>query len=145
MCWQIAYSNPVKDQLGFKSQPPLKRLFLTTFSKINGLTKIEKLGTWQDSIWFRNSLHFFFVIPGYTRVTPYFPKMASKLMSWYLSSNFHELVWPLVADFKTFPVISKNYDKVKSSWVFNWSLLKNLKASLRQNGSFWLRSVKWSN
>ena len=33
----------------------------------------------------------FCFIPGYTRITPYVPKMTSKLTSSYLSSNFHEL------------------------------------------------------
>ena len=40
--------------LGFESHILPKRPFLTTFSKNNGPKKIEKLGTWQNSIWFIN-------------------------------------------------------------------------------------------
>ena len=43
---------------------------------------------------------------GYPKLTPYVPKMASKLTSSYLSINFLELPCPLVAAFKTFPVVS---------------------------------------
>ena len=45
-----------------ESQPPPKRPFLTPFSKIHGPTKIEKLGTWQNSIRFRNLWPFIFVL-----------------------------------------------------------------------------------
>ena len=70
-------SAAVKVELGFESQPPQKWPFLTVFSKINCQTKIVKLGTWKDSIRFRNVWRLFFCfIPGYTRVIPYVPKMA---------------------------------------------------------------------
>ena len=42
---QAQLSAAVTVQLGFEWQPPPKRPFLTMFSKINGPTKIEKLGT----------------------------------------------------------------------------------------------------
>ena len=45
-----------------ESQPLSKLPFLTAFSKIKGSTKIEKLGTQQDDILFRNSVHFFNIL-----------------------------------------------------------------------------------
>ena len=48
----------------------------------------------------------FCLMSGYPKLTPYVPKMESKLTSSFLSRNFHELPCPLVAAFKTFPVVS---------------------------------------
>ena len=59
LCPQIAQlSADVKIQLGFESQPPPKRPFVTVFSKIYVLAKTKKLGTWQDS----KFVPFFFVL-----------------------------------------------------------------------------------
>ena len=60
-----SHSPPVllwKFNLDLKASLRTKRPFLTAFSKRNGPTKIEKLGTWQDSIWFRNLWRFFSVL-----------------------------------------------------------------------------------
>ena len=62
MLTQAQLSAAVKVQLGFESQPPQKRPFLTALSKIHGPTKLDKLDTWQNSIWFRNLWPFFFVL-----------------------------------------------------------------------------------
>ena len=97
----------VNAQLGFENQPPPKRLFLTAFSKNNGQIKIEKLGTWKKQYLVQKFVALLYCfISGYTRITPYVPKMPSKLTSSYLSSNFHEWGCPLVAAFETFPVVS---------------------------------------
>ena len=42
---QAQLSAAVKVQLGFESQPQPKQPFLTSLSKINGQTKIERAGT----------------------------------------------------------------------------------------------------
>ena len=52
----------VKDEIIFESQPPPKPPFLTVISKINSPTKIEMLGTWQTSYFFKNVWPFFFVL-----------------------------------------------------------------------------------
>ena len=58
---QAQLSGAVKVHLGLKKQPLQKRSFLTAFSKIHGTTKLEKLGSWQSSIWFKNLWPFFFL------------------------------------------------------------------------------------
>ena len=64
---QIAYSSQrspaVKDELCFESQQPLKNPFLTAISKIYRPTKIEKRGTWQANILFRNLRRIFLPWP----------------------------------------------------------------------------------
>ena len=84
-----------------------KCLFLTVFTTTyHLLTKVNVLGTSEVSIWFKNVVLLFCFILGYPKLTPYVRKMASKLMSSYLTSNSHKLPCPLVAVFKTFPAVS---------------------------------------
>ena len=52
----------MKIEILLESHPPVKLPFLTAFSKTNGRTKIEELGTWQASILFKNPWRFFFVL-----------------------------------------------------------------------------------
>ena len=94
----------VKIDLGLEIQFLLKCLFLTVFSKIYRPTKVDVLGTWEIGILLRNLWCLFLL--GYPKVTPYVPKMAAKLTSSYISSNFHKLACHLVAAFETFPVVS---------------------------------------
>ena len=108
---QAQLSGAVKVQLGFESQPPPKQLFLTVFSKINGPTKIKARHLARQYVVKKCVALLFCFIPGYPRVTPYVPKMASKLTSSYLSRNFYELVCHLVVAFKIFPVVSKKTTK----------------------------------
>ena len=72
----------MKIEILLESDPPVKLPFLTAFSKTNEPNKMEELGTWQASILFKN-------VPGYPRVIPYVPKIASKWTSSYLSTCIH--------------------------------------------------------
>ena len=62
---------------------------------------------WPSDHMIRNSWRFFVCfILRYPRVTPYVPKMAAKLTSSYISSNFKQLACHLVAAFQTIPLVS---------------------------------------
>ena len=104
---QAQLSAALKVQLEFESQFLLKCPFLIVFSKIYRPTKVDVLGTWEVGILLRNSWRFFFVsLLGYPKVTSYVPKMASTMMSLYISSSFSKLACHLVTAFETIPVVS---------------------------------------
>ena len=88
----------MKIVLGLKIKSLPKCPFLNVYSKTYRPTEVAVLGNWEVRILFRNLWHFLFCfISGYPKLTPNVPKMASKLTSSYLTSDFHELPCPLVA------------------------------------------------
>ena len=89
--------------LGLKIQSLPKCPFLTVFSKTYRPTKVDVLGPWEAGILFRNLWRFFFCfIPGYPKLTPYVPRMASKLTSSYLSRCFYKCTCHLAAASQSF-------------------------------------------